>query len=256
MRKLLSKLTLAAVLGLPGAHAWAKPAIRHVIVIAMENTDADKASSFWRRPRYLYGNPQAPYVNETLLPRYAHATDFRDPLPISAPSEPHYVWMEAGTNVFPDHTFKSDREPERENSTASGAHLVNQIEAAGLSWMTYQEGITGAAGACPVEEDGNYAPKHNPFIFFQDVSGDPPSSSAKRCAAHARPYHDFAGDLAPAALQTMSSLPPMCAMTRTIVAARTASRRETAGSRPNCRASSAGQTRMAGSSSWSGTRAI
>ncbi len=197
MTKFFLMPVVAVALGGAGVGgAVARPAIDHVIVIAMENTDAARASSFWHRPRYVYGNPKAGFINSVLIPRYAHATEFRDPLPLGVPSEPHYVWMEGGTNVFADHTFDTDREPEGENSTAATAHLVNQIEAAGLTWMTYQEDITEAAGACPVEESGNYTPRHNPFVFFRDISGDPPSKDAVRCAAHTRSYGAFAGDLA------------------------------------------------------------
>src|SRR5215471_3458388 len=59
-------------------------AIKFVFVIAMENHDASQ----------IYGNTSsAPYINNTLLPAYAHATNFNDELASSIPSEPHYVWM-------------------------------------------------------------------------------------------------------------------------------------------------------------------
>ena len=188
-------LVLAAMfMALPGAAA--EPAIRHVVVIAMENTDAARSNSIWQHGRYVYGNSRAPYINDTLMPRYAHAVAFSDPLPKSVPSEPHYIWMEAGTNAFADYTFERDWEPSRENSTASTDHLVTQLTRAGRSWMTYQEGLDETAGSCPIEESGNYAPKHNPFVFFQDVAGDPPRPDSAACASHTRPYRDLAADLA------------------------------------------------------------
>ena len=61
--------------------------------------------------------------------------------------------------------------------------------------MTYQEGI-GPASACPIVGAGRYAPKHNPFVFFRDVSGNPPSAKNAYCAAHNRPFSAFAADLA------------------------------------------------------------
>src|SRR5690349_306719 len=67
--------------------------IKHVFVIAMENHDANQ----------IIGNAtNAPYINGTLLPQYAQATNFNDELALSIPSEPHYVWLEAGTNAFSD----------------------------------------------------------------------------------------------------------------------------------------------------------
>ena len=92
--------------------------IKHVFVIAMENHDASQ----------IYGNSSAPYINNTLVPAYAHASNFNDELPLSIPSEPHYVWMEAGTNAFSDHTFTTDNDPSSSNSTSSTAHLSTQIK--------------------------------------------------------------------------------------------------------------------------------
>src|SRR5438093_2161006 len=79
----------------------AASAIKHVFVIVMENTDADQIYGVTRR---------APFIN-SLLPKSARATRFNDPLPIEILSEPHYIWMEAGTNEFADHKFTTDRQP-------------------------------------------------------------------------------------------------------------------------------------------------
>jgi hypothetical protein len=171
-----------------------------VFIVAMENQDADR----------IYGNVgDAPYINGTLIPRYAHATAFSDELP-ELPSEPHYVWMEAGTNVFADHTFTTDDRPSASNSTASRDHLVAQIAAAGggLDWMSYQEGISAATGACPLEGAGFYRPRHNPFVFFQDVSGDPPAKDNPTCAAHHRDIATLAADLASGDVATYSFISP------------------------------------------------
>src|SRR3954466_16413359 len=111
--------------------ASAAPVLQHVFVIVMENHDASQ----------IYGNTtDAPYINNTLIPSYAHATNFNDELP-SLASEPHYVWMEAGTNAFSDHTFTTDNNPSSTNSTSSTAHLVTQIKnSTTTTWITYQEG--------------------------------------------------------------------------------------------------------------------
>jgi hypothetical protein len=170
--------------GEPGPQG--SPAGGPIFVIAMENQDARK----------IYGNvSDAPYINGTLLVRYAHATAFGDELPVM-PSEPHYLWMEAGTNAFPDHVFETNDKPSASNSTASGDHLVAQLAAAGLDWMSYQEGIDDKSGRCPIESSGFYHPRHNPFVFFQDVAGDPPSKDAPACVAHHRDLPALAADLA------------------------------------------------------------
>ena len=156
---------------------------RTVFVIPFENKDATA----------IYGNTaDAPYIN-SLMGAWGHATAFGDVLP-SLPSEPHYVWMEAGTNAFNDRTFTGDGDATSSNSTSSTAHLSTQLTAAGIKWMSYQEGIT--AGTCPISSTGHYAAKHDPFVFFQDVVGSPPSASNANCAAHHKPYSSFVGDLA------------------------------------------------------------
>lgn len=165
-----------------------EPAIKHVFVIAMENHDASD----------IFGNPKnAPYINGTLIPSSAQATNFTDELALSVPSEPHYLWMDAGTNAFSDHKFTSDSDPSKANSTASTAHLVTQIRDAttGVTWMTYQEDQSSATGACPIKSNKLYAAKHNPFVFFQDVSGNPPSKTNVYCSQHSKPLSSLASDL-------------------------------------------------------------
>ena len=211
MRKLSSMAALAATFAatgalaqpaadVPGASPPTSSAIQVVFVIAFENHDAGQ----------IYGNSKdAPYINGTLLAHYAHATNFTDELPGLA-SEPHYVWMEAGTNKFSDHTFTGDGDATGSNSTGSRKHLVTQIRKAGtgISWMAYQEGINGSTGACPISSSGYYAAKHDPFVFFRDVSGSPPSKNNTYCAQHHEDWSQFAADLANHAVATYNFITP------------------------------------------------
>ena len=149
--------------------------IKNVFVVAMENEPAAA----------IYGNKNAPYLSG-LLAQYAHATAFTDPLSDGVPSEPHYVWMEAGTNKFSDMTFTGDSDPSAGNSTKNTAHLTTQMMAANppISWMGAMEGLSTSSGACPVNSSGMYAAKHDPFVFFQDIAGSPPSKTNALCGAH------------------------------------------------------------------------
>ena len=161
--------------------------IKVIFVIAFENHDA----------KQIYGNKSdAPYINNVLMENYAYATNFRDALPHEE-SEPHYIWMEAGTNKFSDHSFTGSGDATKNNSTKSTAHLVTQIKNAGngLTWMSYQEGITEKTGKCPIESSKFYAAKHNPFVFFRDVSGNPPSKNNPYCVSHHKDLSALAGDL-------------------------------------------------------------
>ena len=176
----------AALAPVPDAGAPGR-SIKHVFVVAMENADAAA----------VYTGADWQYVSGGLLPQAARALAFQDELAIGLPSEPHYVWMEAGTNVFADHTFTTDDPPSAANSTGDPNHLVTQLAQAeiGADWMSYQEGIDAGTGACPVASDGFYRPNHDPFVFFRDVAASPPSKTAATCMAHHRPLSALAGDL-------------------------------------------------------------
>lgn len=91
----------------------------------------------------------------------------------------------------------TDAPPSASNSTSSTSHLVTQIRdsARGATWRSYVEGLDASTGPCPIQDSGLYAAKHDPFVFFQDVSGDPPSASNAYCAAHHRAYDRLAPDL-------------------------------------------------------------
>jgi len=160
-----------------------------VIVIPLENKDDVD----------VYNNmTDAPYINGLMGTTAAWATMFKDELAQGVPSEPHYVWMEAGTNVFTDKTFTSDSDASMGNSTASTEHLSTQLDAAGVSWKAYQEDID--QGTCPISSSGltspkYYAAKHDPFVFFRDVSGSPPSASNARCAEHHGTFTELQNDL-------------------------------------------------------------
>jgi hypothetical protein len=197
---ILPVLAALAAMSLPAAAA----PIRHVIVIAMENKDAEKEST--KSEGYIYGNDRsAPYLNGELARQGARALNFNDGLP-GYNSEPHYIVMEAGTHSFADTTFTCDNDPDKScnylfgtpNWTSSPDHLTAQLEAASppLSWMTYQEDIDPkTTGACPVNSAGTYAAKHNPFVFFSDIAGSPPSADNAHCIAHTRDLSRFSADM-------------------------------------------------------------
>src|SRR5262249_32127396 len=98
-----------------------------------------------------------------------------------------YLWLEGGQ------TFgkTTDADPSR-NHIASNEHLTSLLDAAGVSWRSYQEDIPG--NVCPLTEVRHYVPRHQPFVYFDDVTGGGDAAAA-RCIAHVRPYEELAGDL-------------------------------------------------------------
>jgi hypothetical protein len=158
--------------------------IQTIFVIAMENhnfTQPSPASS----PQQLLGNSAAPYINSLITAgnsnalHVSYATHYYNAGIGVHPSEPSYVWAEAGTD-FGSHT---DADP----SAGSGnlftvPHLTAQLNAAAIPWRNYQEDlqyVSGpahtASGTAPVANPYNgsteykYAARHNPMVFFTDT---------------------------------------------------------------------------------------
>jgi len=170
--RLASLLLLLATI--PSRAAF--PPIRTVFVIVLENQS-------WSAVK---GSPSAPYLNNTLLPMASYCEGYVN-IPGLHPSLPNYLWMEAGTNfgIFDD----NDPADDHQNTTN---HLVTLLNSAGISWKTYQEDISG--NTIPLTGTGGYAPRHNPFVYFDDVTGTNNPNYAYGIA-HIRPYSEFAGDL-------------------------------------------------------------
>ena len=134
----------------------------------------------------IKNSPSAPYINKTLLPMASYAQQYFNP-PGIHPSEPNYLWLEAGTNFG----IYNDADPGA-NHQSTTQHLVTLLNKAHISWKSYQEGISSTV--CPLTGIGVYAPKHNPMVFFDDVTNiNNPNSSY--CIAHVRPYTELATNL-------------------------------------------------------------
>jgi len=134
----------------------------------------------------IKGNPSAPYINNTLLPMASHAEQYFNP-PGIHPSLPNYLWLEAGMNFG----ILDDNSPSV-NSQPTTSHLVTLLNNTGISWKAYEEDITGTV--CPLTDVAEYAVKHDPFVYFDDVTNNKDPNSAY-CVAHVRPYSELAGDL-------------------------------------------------------------
>ncbi len=149
-----------------------------VFTIVMENHDRGQ----------IIGNAQAPYITG-LARDYAEAAGYHDSF--VHPSEPNYIWMVAGENFG----ILNDDDPGPGNAIASRSHLVDQIEQAGLTWKAYQEGM---GQPCGLRSHDRYAAKHNPFVYFDDVSGWDGKGFAPsaRCAEHVVDYSQLAADIA------------------------------------------------------------
>ena len=134
----------------------------------------------------IKNNPSAPYINQTLLPMASSSEQYFNP-PGNHPSEPNYLWLEAGSNFGITH----DGHPGLDHQPTT-QHLVTLLNNAHISWKSYQEGISGTV--CPLTASGLYVPRHNPMVYFDDVTNtNDPHSPA--CIAHVRPYGELSADL-------------------------------------------------------------
>src|SRR4051795_2446315 len=129
-------LLAACILAATGSiHGTALDATSHVFIILMENHN-------WSSIR---GSSSAPYLNNTLLPMASYCDAYYTP-PANHPSEPNYLWLEAGTNFG----IRND-DPPSSNAQSTTNHLVTQLKNTGISWKSYQEGITGTT--CPTTDN-------------------------------------------------------------------------------------------------------
>src|SRR6202035_2537011 len=201
--------------------------IKTVFVIALENHNwTQPANQFTGGIQQIFQNPNAPFINSlvngtayavindatvNISEQTAYATAYHNVLatpsgnnPDIHPSEPNYLWAEAGTNF----TIGNDADPfvpngstNQVNNQDNQLHLVRLLTQARESWKSYQEDtdlttvngqltnvvlptnqwtvpITSFSGnfASGVNQFNgstqfNYAAKHNPQVLFTDTNG-------------------------------------------------------------------------------------
>lgn len=165
--------------------------VKTVWVILMENHNwtGNNVGAAFGAPD-IKANPWAPHVNGTLLQTSAHAEQYFNP-PKNHPSQPNYLWLEAGTNfgVLADTQTGQPQLP-------TDQHLVKLIENAGISWWAYAEPDFGSPvfDNCPF--DFTFLDvEHLAFVYFNDVNEGLNPKSAE-CISHVKPYYQLATDLA------------------------------------------------------------
>jgi hypothetical protein len=158
-----------------------------IFVIAMENHNLTQPVPT-NSPQQILGNPAAPYINSLMTPGNPNAIQTSWAMRyLNAgigvhPSEPNYVWAEAGSD-FGAHTDADPRGTNNNTFYALSNHLTAQFTAAGISWKNYQEnvelsvsptnsvrGTNGPLNPYYGTTQFDYAVKHNPMAFFADTA--------------------------------------------------------------------------------------
>ncbi|HUS30497.1 MAG TPA: alkaline phosphatase family protein [Kofleriaceae bacterium] len=131
----------------------------------------------------IYGSTNAPYLN-SLIAMGALATNYKD---TAHPSLPNYLHMISGANQYPGVVDVSPTQVPY--FPADKPNLGTQLQAANLKWRSYQESM---GTPCKLSNDGKYAPKHDPFLYFTDMQ----KGANGLCAATNVDYSLFEADLA------------------------------------------------------------
>jgi hypothetical protein len=245
---------LALVAALGGLSASAQDdrddrEIKHVFVIALENHDWTQPATVSGGIEPIFQNPNAPFINslvngtalafvdghlENISKHVSYATAYHNVLatpsgsnPHIHPSEPNYLWAEAGTNfgILNDDDPYADTPPNAQNTTQ---HLTGLLQKAGKTWKSYQEdidlttssgklinlplpenqwtvplvslsGVFGSGDYLNAYNDStqyNYACKHNPQVFFADTNGGDNTSVTNPLSRRYAPLQQLAFDLA------------------------------------------------------------
>src|SRR5205807_1932753 len=98
------------------------------------------------------------------------------------PSLPNYAELTSGQS-FPN--AATDCDPSASCQSAA-VNIADRITASGRTWKEYAESM---GTACKRTTSGLYAARHNPFVYYSDIS-------AATCQANVVDYSHLAGDLA------------------------------------------------------------
>jgi phosphatidylinositol-3-phosphatase len=147
----------AAAAGGPAAHAAGGPAAHrhgpppHIMEIWMENTDYSQMAA----------SPAMPEFNQ-LAHEYA---DFSQAYGWHYPSLPNYIEGLAGSDLG----VTSDCNiTQKDCANFHHERIIDQLEAAGLSWHAYFQGDSYGCYQGDGDGSGNYAYWHNSFRYFAD----------------------------------------------------------------------------------------
>jgi phosphatidylinositol-3-phosphatase len=135
-----------------------------VFYIELENHNWTQPASDTSAPNQIFGSVAAPYINSLVDPANANSKEvsyaiaYHNALSTPDgnnasihPSEPNYLWQEAGSNfgvfndndpfIVPGGSVAAIAAFLAANTTFTGEHLTGLMEKNGLSWFSYQEDI-------------------------------------------------------------------------------------------------------------------
>jgi hypothetical protein len=160
------------------------PLFSSVTVIMMEN----RSLSTLQKAMASNGAPNL----GALAAKYATGDDYHG---VTHPSLPNYIALTSGDTQGIGCDCKAEQGQGSCNALTcnlvlgscscdkAAANLADQLEAAKRSWMAFGEDM---GAPCNVVDSGNYAVRHVPFLYYDDVQTD-----AKRCSAHVVDFSSY-----------------------------------------------------------------
>lgn len=174
------------------------PVVGDVFYIDMENHNLAQPASV-TSPQQLQGNSAAPYLNSLMTPGNPNAAQtsyasnyynalYNNPSVSIHPSEPNYVWQEAGlTGPL------NDADPYPSN-IVNAPNLSALLQQAGISWKSYQEDIDLTPTSGSVNQPGanaltsTVAPQDQWTVPLKSFSGTSPDYTNPYNGSHQYNY--------------------------------------------------------------------
>lgn len=207
-----------------------------VFVIDMENHNFTQPGTY-TSTQALFNNPAAPYVNSLITAGNANATQTSWASNYTSvgsgvhPSEPNYIWQEAGSNLG----VTNDNQPYGTGGTNQNTsqHLTGLLQTAGISWKAYQEdadinyttgtvltqnqwtvplnnksGVYTGTNTYNGSHQYDFAAKHDGTLFFTDTNGGNDTTTMNAEIPHYAPLQQFASDLTSGAVARYNLITP------------------------------------------------
>lgn len=141
------------------------PKFSHVIVMMFENEEITN----------IIGNSSLPNFNKLAKQYTLLVNEFA----VAHPSLPNYIALTSGDTQG----ITKDCITCYVNVT----NLPDQIEQSGRTWKAYMEDMPSP---CDISDQGTYAERHNPFIYYDDIR-----TNTTRCQQHDVPLTQLDSDL-------------------------------------------------------------
>jgi hypothetical protein len=218
--------TIIGAIAIGAAASAQAGAIQTVFVSAMENHNWTQPASF-TSPQQIRGNPAAPYINSLVTAgnsnaaQVSYASNYLNAGVGIHPSEPNYIWSEAGSNLGVFNDNDPYQMPGGTNQTTPQS-LSNYLQLTGQSWRSYQEDtdvnytnnqpvpksqytvplssmagtFTSGTNLYNGSNQYNYAAKHDSQVFFTSTNGGNNPTPSNPLAQNYAPLQQLATDLA------------------------------------------------------------